>query len=173
MSTVSAPYTRADYTRLPEGFPGQLIQGQLIKEAAPTYGHQRLVGRLRDALVPIVGPDFVVVSPTDVVLDDLNVFQPDVVVLRTIPPLDQSDVGIPRMAFEVLAPASASRDREVKRRLLLEAGVEEVWLLDPLERTIEVCWPDAMRRCAGREVAASQALPALRLVPAQIFAAPA
>jgi len=172
MLPMSALYTRREYDLLPEGFPAQLIQGHLVKEPSPTYGHQRLVGRLRDALVPIVGPDLVVVSPTDVVLDEFNVFQPDVVVVREIPPLDQSNVGIPRLAFEVLSKSTASRDREVKRVLLLEAGVEEVWLLDPATQAIEVWWPDAMRRFSGQDAAISRGLPGFRLVPARLFHAP-
>ncbi len=172
MTTMSATFTRREYDLLPEGFPAQLIQGSLVRDPAPTYGHQRLAGRVRDALVPLVGSDFVVMSPTDVVLDDSNVFQPDVVVLRELPPLEQSDVGIPLVAFEVLSPSSEKRDRDVKRVMLLEAGVEEVWLLDPRTQAIEVWWPDAMRRFTGRDAAASRAIPAFRLVPARLFVAP-
>ncbi len=172
MTTMSATFTRREYNLLPEGFPAQLIQGALVREPAPTYRHQCLVGRLRDALVPLVHPDLVVVSPTDVVLDDLNVFQPDVVVLRERPPLDQSDVGIPRVAFEVLSPSSEKRDRDVKRVLLLEAGVQEVWLLDPATRTVEIWWPDAMQRYAGSNAAVSRALTGFQLVPEQLFPVP-
>jgi len=169
MTTVSAPYTRREYDLLPEGFPAQLVRGCLVREPAPTVRHQCLVGRLRDALTACVEPDLVVVAPTDVVVDDLNVFQPDVVVVRELPPLDQSNVGIPQLAFEVLSPSSAERDRDVKRVLLLEAGVEEVWLLDPATKTIEVWWPHAMRRFTGSQPAGSRSLPAFRLVPARIF----
>jgi Uma2 family endonuclease len=169
---MSGLFTRADYDLLPEGFPAQLVQGSLVKEPAPTYEHQRLVGRLRDVLVPIVGPDLVVVAPADVVLDERNVFQPDVVVLHRMPPPESRNVGIPRIAFEVLSPTSAERDRDVKRRALLAAGVEEVWLLDPRDRSIEVWSRDGMRRSAGPTPAISTALPALRAVPARLFASP-
>lgn len=172
METMSALYTKADYDRLPEGFPAQLIEGCLVKEAAPTYEHQLLVGRLRDTLVPLVDPALVVVSPTDVVIDEHNVFQPDVVVLGAIPPLKSSDVGIPRIAFEVLSPSSATRDRVVKRERLLAAGVDEVWLLDPHEATIEIWDGSGMRRLVGDEVAASETLPGFRLEPAAFFAPP-
>ena len=35
-----------DWYRLPEGYPAQLIEGQLAKDAPPVPRHQRLVGRL-------------------------------------------------------------------------------------------------------------------------------
>ncbi len=41
----TADFTRDDYLRLPEGFPAELIQGQLVKEPAPTSDHQGLVVR--------------------------------------------------------------------------------------------------------------------------------
>ncbi len=169
---MAAPFTRADYARLPEGFPAQLIAGILVKEPAPTYGHQALVGRLRDALVLVVAPDLVVVSPTDVAIDDHNVLQPDVVVLRSVPPLDASDVGIPHIAIEVLSPSTARHDRGVKRRLLLEAGVEEVWLLDPKRRTIEVWRDTGATRVLGSERAVSSAIAGFELMPAVLFAPP-
>jgi len=172
MLRMRTRYTRAEFDLLPEGFPAQLISGHLVKEPAPTYGHQRLVASLRDALVPWVGPDLVVIAPTDVVLDELNVFQPDVVVLRELPPLDQSDVGIPRVAFEVLSPTSARRDREVKLRRYLSAGVEEVWLLDASTASIELWWPDAMQRFVDQAEATSRVIPGFRLIPARMFAPP-
>ena len=55
--------TRIDYDRLPEGFPAQLIDGHLVREAAPTYGHNRIGARIRAALVSLVGPDRVPDSP--------------------------------------------------------------------------------------------------------------
>ncbi len=173
METMESLFTRADYARLPEGFPAQLIGGILVKEPAPTYGHQTLVGRLRDALVSVVPRDLVVISPTDVAIDDHNVFQPDVVVLREIPPLDASEVGIPLVAFGVLSPSTASRDRGVKRSRLLRAGVEEVWLIDAEERAIEVWRGDTeVVNASERETVASRVLPGFQLTPRTLLAPP-
>jgi Uma2 family endonuclease len=38
---------------------------------------------------------------------------------------------------EVLSPGTAARDRGVKRRLYLEAGVEEYWIVDLDARLVE------------------------------------
>ena len=131
---MQQPFTRVDWERLPEGFPAQLIQGQLVKEPAPTYGHQRLGARIRFALLSLLGPDRVPDTPADVLVDDVNVYQPDVVVLRA--PADDAShyVGVPLLAVEVLSRSTRKRDRDVKAERLLVLGVEEVWLVDPERR---------------------------------------
>ena len=79
--TGVAQFTRADYERLPEGFPAELIDGMLVKEPSPTWDHQTFVGRLFTRLQDFAGAGRVVVSPIDVFIDDYNVLQPDVLVL--------------------------------------------------------------------------------------------
>ncbi|MFV1959221.1 MAG: hypothetical protein ACC662_07390, partial [Planctomycetota bacterium] len=55
MRTMTSPFTRALYDRLPEGYPAELVDGTLVHEPAPTNAHQTLVGALYLALVPLVG----------------------------------------------------------------------------------------------------------------------
>ena len=64
MSIQTTKFTRADYMALPEGFPAQLIRGQLIKEAAPTPWHQVLVNRA-DLLPPEGFPVVGVLAPVN------------------------------------------------------------------------------------------------------------
>ncbi len=171
MATVTPPFTRADFMSLPEGFPAQLLGGSLVKEAAPTYGNQFVASRIHQALLPLVGADRAFDCALDVVLDEQNVFHPDVLVLRHVPK-DASDLGIPLLVFEILSPATARRDRGFKRRKYLEAGVEEVWIVDREGGTIEVHDRAESRTARGGEEIRSRALPGLALVPATLFAAP-
>ncbi|MCZ6785827.1 MAG: Uma2 family endonuclease, partial [Planctomycetota bacterium] len=67
-------YTRADYMRLPEGFPAELVDGMLVKEPSPTGWHQELGQRLVIRLRERIGP--ALPSPIDVFIDDYNVLQP-------------------------------------------------------------------------------------------------
>lgn len=172
MKTVSTAFTRADYDRLPEGFPAQLVEGFLVKEPAPTYGHQALVVNLLLSLAPFVDRRLLVPAPSDVGIDDLNVYQPDVLVLRSIPDLTAHDVGIPLLAIEVLSPSTAHRDRVVKRRHLLAAGVAEVWLVDPDARTVEVYDAAGRRVASGGRALASNAVLGFTLSPATLFGQP-
>jgi Uma2 family endonuclease len=171
MKTMEERFTLKEWNALPEGFPAQLFDGQLVREPSPTYGHQDLVVEILTRLLGLTERGKVVVSPTDVVIDEYNVLQPDVCVLREIPPRDSHDVGIPILVFEVLSPSTAGRDRTVKADKYLAAGVEEVWIVDPAAETIELRTRDGSRVVRERESARSQALPALTVVPADFFRA--
>jgi Uma2 family endonuclease len=163
--TATGPFTRADYLRLPEGFPAQLIAGWLVKEAAPIYGHQMVVVRLCGLLLRLVDADRVLVSPVDVPIDDRNVYQPDVAVFRSALPPESGGVEIPLLALEVLSPSTKRWDRGVKRRKYLEGGVEEVWLVDREARRIEVHTAAGVREAVGAETLRSSALPGLAVSP--------
>ena len=169
METMTTAFTRVDYDRLPEGFPAQLIEGCLVKDATPVSGHQTLITALIGVLRPLVGTRRVVASPVDVPIDEINVFQPDVAVYRDPLPPHERWAEVPLLAFEVLSPSSARRDRGWKARRYLEAGVEEVWIVDPDARTIEVRSKAQQRQASGREALASEALPGFHLVPDALF----
>ena len=169
METMEALYTRADYELLPEEFPAQLIAGQLVKEPSPLYGHQRCSARIRLRLMNICGPDLVPDTPADVGIDDHNVFQPDILVLREAPALDATDVGIPCLAVEILSPSTEKRDRQVKAVRMLEAGVSEVWLVDWRNGAIEVHTSRGHQRFAGRERVESEVVDGFSLVPDELF----
>ena len=175
MAVRLTPYTRTDYMQLPEGFPAQLVEGHLVREPAPTFGHQRIASEIHALARRLVGPRRTVIAPIDIVIDDLNVFQPDVVVFRE-PIGDDAladDLPTPLLVAEVLSPATASRDRDVKRIRLLDAGVEEVWLVDRAERRIEVFdrrrYRDIPRRAMGDVPIASCVLEGFELTPSMLW----
>ncbi len=172
MTTMTTLFTRAQYNLLPEGFPAQLVEGMLVREPAPTYGHQYIASRLHAQLVKLVGPDRALTGPVDVVIDEVNVYQPDLVVLARPTDPAQSSVGIPLIAIEVLSPSSRKRDREVKRHRLLAAGVREVWLVDPQVRAIERWNVDGMREATGRSSLSSDAVEGFSLTPDELLSPP-
>jgi Uma2 family endonuclease len=174
MKPMSAAYTRAEWDLLPEGFPAQLVEGALVREPSPDFGHQRIVQAVATALLERLGPGRVVSAPLDVPIDDFNVYQPDVVVLREQPPDDATDAGVPLLVVEVVSPSSRARDRTVKRVRLLDAGVAEVWLVDRHAGTIEAYdlgrYRDLPRRATGSQSLASGVVPGFVLVPDGLFA---
>jgi Uma2 family endonuclease len=164
VTTETTRFTREDYMKLPEGFPAQLIEGKLVREPSPTYGHQRTVGRLYQEICALVGDDRrVVLSPIDVFVDRYNVLQPDVCVLAAPLGREVLHVGIPVLVVEVLSPSTAFRDRRQKRRIYLEAGVVEVWIVDPVAETIEIHTRDGAREFGLDEAAASGCVPGVSL----------
>ena len=92
MEAMTQSYTRAHYELLPEGFPAQLIEGQLVREPAPTFGHQRLAFAIGESLKRLVGPRRMAIAPVDISIDEFNVYQPDLVVFRH--PLDDAQSGL-------------------------------------------------------------------------------
>jgi Uma2 family endonuclease len=169
---VTTGFTRADYFLLPEGFPAQLVGGTLVRDAVPACGHQNLASRIHVLLARLVGVDRVAEGPVAVVVDDRNVFGPDVVVHETVPAFDARDVGVPLLVFEIVSPTTARRDRGVKRAGYLRAGVREVWIIDRAAGTVEVHDKDGVRTARSDEPARSRAVAGLVIVPSELFAPP-
>jgi Uma2 family endonuclease len=169
MKMLEGLFTTAEYEQLPEGFPAQLIEGALVREPSPVYGHQELAAKLRFELLKLLGPSLVPDTPADVGIDKYNVFQPDIVVLERPPPRDAHCVGVPLLAIEVLSPLTAQRDRHVKTEKLVGAGVAEVWLVDRSAETVEIYTAEGSRRYGGQDRAASAAVPGFVVVPALLF----
>ena len=71
-----------------------------------------------------------------------HVVVPDIAAWRvermpTIPDTASIDL-IPDWACEILSPSTASRDRGRKRRIYATCGLAHYWLLEPIEKQLEV-----------------------------------
>jgi len=133
------------FFQIPEGPPYyQLIQGIIVMSPSPSFFHQQIVGYLHRKIGSYLDDHplgVVVVSPCDVRLDDQTVFDPDIFFvrksnLRVV--IDRTVEGPPDLVIEVLSPSNAREDREFKRQAYARAGVEEMWIVDPEARAIEV-----------------------------------
>ncbi|MEW6399503.1 MAG: Uma2 family endonuclease, partial [Bacillota bacterium] len=95
-------------------------------------------------------------APTDVVLSEHNVVQPDIFYIsrERLGIIKVANIqGAPDMVVEILSPNSLEWDRVTKRHLYAKYGVREFWVVDPEGRTIEVT---VLR---GRELATLQVYP--------------
>ncbi len=183
MLAETLPFTYKEYRALPETGPHfQLVDGDLIMTPAPTTRHQRISRNLEFLLHEYAvnsGVGEVFDAPTDVVLSDTDVVQPDLFLVLS-PNADRISehavVGAPDLVIEILSPASEALDRDYKRKLYARHGVIEYWIVDPVADVIEV-WslqanpdrPSADAAFSGDSVVASPLLPAFRLTPAEIF----
>lgn len=126
-----------------DGLRHELLDGEHVVTPAPSVDHQRVVRRLLvllDELLPPDAPLEVLTSPADIYLSSRTLVQPDVLVVRRDderPAKEWRDVGVPLVAIEIISPSTAARDRGKKRRLYLESGVEEYWIVDVDARLIE------------------------------------
>jgi Uma2 family endonuclease len=144
MASPHPRWTAAMVRTLPDdGFRHEVIGGEHIVTPAPSWTHQRavlqLARRLMDYLVqqPI---GEAIISPADVEFDEHNMVEPDLFVVPLVAgkrPGAWEDVRALLLAVEVLSPSTVRTDRFRKRRLYLQKGVPEYWIVDVDARVVE------------------------------------
>ncbi len=111
---------------------------------SPTTPHQVIAGNVFSLIRTYldkhpIGEVFI--APLDTFLSDINVFQPDVIFIsnqrRTIV-TDHGVEGAPDFVVEIFSPATVRYDRGSKRKIYARTGVQELWLVDPEARTVQV-----------------------------------
>ena len=147
-------YTYADYCTWEGDERYELIDGvAYAMSPAPTMEHQSIAGNIFGYIWSFLlgKPCKVFISPFDVRLngdgdDDIDVVQPDVVVVCDRSKLDEKGCnGAPDLAVEVVSPSTAHKDTVKKFRAYQRAGVREFWIVDPDRETIMVHILDAGR----------------------------
>ena len=139
-------YTYADYLTWPDEPRYEIIDGLPYLMSAPTVSHQDIVGEIFWQLKSFLRdkPCKVIIAPCDVRLNplksnkDRTVVQPDVLVVCDPKKLEdgKSVKGAPDLVIEVLSPSSARKDRLLKFKKYLQAGVKEFWIVSPEERIV-------------------------------------
>ena len=144
-------HTYGDYLIWSRTSGDELIDGTAyVKEPpSPTLPHQMIAGEIyRQACNALEGTIWrVFVAPLDVRLpksgerdEDVDtVVQPDVFITCDHQKLDYRGMrGAPDWLAEVLSPSTARYDRTVKIAAYERAGVSEVWLINPSDRTVTI-----------------------------------
>ena len=143
-------HTYGEYLTWPDDPRVELIDGvPYVKEPAPSPLHQDLVVELgyqiRTALE--AKPWRMYVAPFDVRLPNADepdemidtVVQPDILIIRDRYRIDGRGLrGAPDWLAEVLSPSTARHDQFVKLPAYERAGVREVWLIHPIDRTLSI-----------------------------------
>jgi Uma2 family endonuclease len=147
---MAMPATRTEWTvemvdALPDdGQRYEIIDGELFVTPAPSNPHQYVLGELYARLLNYLRGSAIgypIVSPADVWRADRrrNRIQPDVFVVRVTDgkrpegPVEVTDL---LLAVEVVSPSNPIYDYQTKRRLYLDAGVPEYWIVSHEARTV-------------------------------------
>ena len=145
LAPAHAAITRAEYEEMPPWPPFfQLIEGQLLMSPSPRTYHQLIVGRLYSLLLNLVHSrklGEVFISPLDVFLSDINIYQPDIAFVSTANLYKVTDNGIegaPDLCVEVLSKSTERFDRTTKKKVFAQAGLQQYWLVDPDARSISI-----------------------------------
>ena len=134
---------------LPQDLTGELIHGQVHTQPRPSGPHALASSRLGMRIgagydLGSGGPGgWWIIDEPEIHFDrDSEVLVPDLAGWRRerMPalPLDQRFEVVPDWICEILSPATASKDREVKMPIYAQYGVVYAWIIDPTKRVIEV-----------------------------------
>src|SRR5262249_24787056 len=176
--------TYDDFVHFPDdGKRHELIDGQHYVTPSPNIRHQRIVGTLYLLIASWleshrVGEVFL--SPTDVVLSDIDIVVPDLLYLsneraaQVLTPLHVK--GVPELVVEIASKRTRKRDQTIKRQLYERVGVSEYWTVDPDVDVVRVHRRDEggfgrpleLSRAAG-DVLTTTLLPGLEMPLARIF----
>jgi len=144
-------HTYADYLTWSRAYGDELIDGTAyVREPpAPAWSHQVIVGEVFYQIARALEdkPCRACVAPSDVRLPKSTeednqvdtVVQPDIFIISDLRKVDTRGLcGAPDWLAEVLSPSTARHDRITKLPAYERAGVREVWLINPSDRTVSI-----------------------------------
>ena len=112
-------FTYNDYLTWPDEERWELIDGHAYNMTpAPSFKHQKIVGNLYSLIKHNLAEKNCTpgIAPTDVLLSEHDVVQPDVFVVCDEKKITEANIrGAPDMVAEVLSPATALKDKREKR----------------------------------------------------------
>ncbi len=138
---MGSRFTYADYLTWPDDERWEIIGGEAYAMTpAPTLKHQDVSGNIFAKFKEFFRgkPCKPFYAPTDVVLDDENVVQPDVLVVCDRNKMTDANIqGAPDLIVEVLSPSTGLKDKREKKALYERFGVREYLVVDPEHEMVE------------------------------------
>ena len=134
-STTKLTYD--DYALIPnDGMRHEIIDGRHYMNAAPNPRHQTVSRRIQFQLyeqIELKGLGQVFNAPIDLQLSEIDVVQPDIVVVQKENHIITTTRirGVPDLVIEILSPSNRKYDQELKKRLYEQHGIPEYWIVDP------------------------------------------
>jgi Uma2 family endonuclease len=123
----------------------ELFDGEIMKRSAPSLIHQRISRKLlgkMDAYIEEKKLGEIFSAPVDLNLDEHNAFQPDLAFIskeRSFLIEDDDYIkGAPDLVVEIISPGTVKKDRVIKKDLCERFAIREYWLVDPLNKGIEI-----------------------------------
>ncbi len=134
--------TYEDYCRFPDdGTRHEILDGDHQMTPSPRPPHQSLLTELAFQIrAQIQEKGLVYSAPTDLQLSEVDILQPDLMVIaphrrHIITPTKIK--GVPDLVVEVLSPSTEAMDRGLKKERYARGGVPEYWIADLEEHVIE------------------------------------
>jgi Uma2 family endonuclease len=141
----SSQLTYEDYLLFPDdGKRHEIIDGDHCVTPAPKTKHQKVSFNLTVAVGSFVkqrGLGLVLAAPSDVILSDDNVVQPDLLFVSTARAnivTEDNIRGAPDLVVEIISETTRKKDEVTKRKLYQRFGVQEYWVVDPELETVKI-----------------------------------
>lgn len=140
---LSSGWNYEAYANIPfDGRRHEIIAGEHFVNPAPSLYHQEVSRHLQYQLITLIELrrlGVVINAPVDVQLTDLDIVQPDLVVVtrerkHILTPTKVK--GVPDLIVEILSPSNPEHDLRTKRDLYQRCGVPEYWIVFPDEHQI-------------------------------------
>ena len=119
----------------------ELIDGKIVAMAPASTGHVYLSGSILSIFMHYLkGRNCIPFGDGLLVyLTGKDKFVPDMMVVCDRDKIKPDGVhGAPDLVVEVLSPSTAKNDKGYKKNVYESSGVPEYWIVDPLQRSIEV-----------------------------------
>jgi Uma2 family endonuclease len=137
-------WTRQEYERLiklrvlHEDEPVELLAGHLVVSEPQRTPHAVAIQLVEDALRPAFGAGWSIRVQLPLALGPDSEPEPDVAVVRGVPRDHlREHPSTPALVVEV-AHDSLRTDRTLKRRLYARAGVQDYWIVNLIDRLVEI-----------------------------------
>ena len=173
--------TFEQFRQLPEdGKQYELVRGEVHLTPSPTTKHQLVLLRLVTSLDMYLSKNpvgRVLFAPLDVRLSADTALQPDLIFVSNAHAAiihEEYIRGTPDLLVEILSPSTTAHDRATKLPIYAEAGVGEVWIIDPQAMTVETLRLQGSKyqieaAFAGKQTLTSASLPGWELPLPTLF----
>lgn len=139
-------YTYNDYLTFSDNQRCEINNGKLINMSpSPNLYHQTIVSRLFSLMDEFVYKNDlgqVFASPCDVILSNIDIYQPDLIYILkenlSILSNKKAIKGAPDLVVEVLSPSNKEYDRVEKFKVYESFKIKEYWIIDPDTSSIEI-----------------------------------
>ena len=123
-------------------FCDELIDGEIVlMSPRPATNHNQTAFNIAALFKTFLKGKTCRVFPDgmDLYLTEKDRFVPEVRVICDRSKIKHDGIhGAPDLVVEVLSPSSIKRDRVYKKRIYEQCGVREYWIVNPMDKTVEV-----------------------------------
>lgn len=137
-------FTINEYLKITDDKQYEVIEGELRMVPAPSFEHQDFSANLVFIFSQYVRKKSlgkVLFAPSDVILDEKNIVQPDILYIsvKNKEIVQKGKVfGSPDLVIEIISKGSKHADYFKKKDLYEKFGIKEYWLVDPFSESVEV-----------------------------------